>query len=421
MHASVEVDSLCKQYKTSATGHAGYGTLRDSIRDAVGSQWGRLSRRISGGNGESGRKQRPDDTFWALKDVSFKIQPGEMVGVIGRNGAGKSTLLKILSRITQPTDGHVQLRGRLGSLLEVGTGFHPELSGRENIFLYGAILGMSRAEITRRFDEIVAFAETEKFVDTPVKRYSSGMYVRLAFSVAAHLNPHILLVDEVLSVGDLSFQRKCVDHLKRLRETDTTVILVSHNMFAVKAMCERCIYLSAGTLEFDGRPETAIQLYEKDSRLGTLPWAQKSLGSDPSKGAIHVSKIELLDEAGAPRTVYSFGDRMRIRIHLDAAQAIEDPNFVLSIVRSDDVACCNYSTALDGFDISSQTGSRTIELLTPPLKLVSELYAIHLLIRDRGFNRIYSAQSGPTFHVSHELLSPDFGVFHEQAQWSWAN
>ncbi len=191
--------------------------------------------------------------FWALRDVSFEVAPGEVVGVIGRNGAGKSTLLKLLSRITEPSEGRITLRGRVGSLLEVGTGFHPELTGRENIFLNGAILGMKRAEIRKRFDEIVAFAEVEKFLDTPVKHYSSGMYMRLAFSVAAHLEPEILLVDEVLAVGDASFQRKCLNKMESVSKHGRTVFFVSHNMPAITRLCPRAIMLDRGRVYQDGR------------------------------------------------------------------------------------------------------------------------------------------------------------------------
>src|SRR5687767_3829441 len=195
---AIHIEGLSKQYRLGAQQTKGYRTLRESLGEALSSPWRRLrGRRQEGGEG---------DTFWALQDVSFDVQPGEVVGVIGRNGAGKSTLLKVLSRVTEPTSGRVELRGRVGSLLEVGTGFHLELTGRENIYLNGSILGMSRREINRRFDEIVAFAELEKFLDTPVKRYSSGMYVRLAFAIAAHLEPEILIIDEVLAVGDASFQ-----------------------------------------------------------------------------------------------------------------------------------------------------------------------------------------------------------------------
>ena len=206
------------------------------------------------------------EEFWALKDVNFEIKPGEVVGIIGRNGAGKSTLLKILSRITEPTEGRVTINGRIGSLLEVGTGFHPELTGRENIYLNGAILGMRRSEIRRKFDEIVAFAEIEKFLDTPVKRYSSGMYVRLAFAVAAHLEPEILLVDEVLAVGDAEFQRKSLGKMSDVAKGGRTVLFVSHNLGAVRRLCSNAFLLEGGKVAFGGEVDAALTAYEKTYR-----------------------------------------------------------------------------------------------------------------------------------------------------------
>jgi len=205
--------------------------------------------------------RRRTETFWALKDVSFDVKKGEVVGIIGRNGAGKSTLFKILSRITEPTAGRIELYGRVGSLLEVGTGFHPELTGRENVFLNGAILGMSRAEIRKQFDAIVDFAEIEKFIDTPVKRYSSGMYVRLAFAVAAHLNPEILIVDEVLAVGDAQFQKKCLGKMSEVAHGGRTILFVSHNMSAITVLCGRCVVLAGGRLSFTGTPQDCIREY----------------------------------------------------------------------------------------------------------------------------------------------------------------
>jgi lipopolysaccharide transport system ATP-binding protein len=204
--------------------------------------------------------------FWALKDVSFEIKQGDRVGIIGRNGAGKSTLLKILSRITEPTNGSIRIKGRVASLLEVGTGFHPELTGRENIYLNGAILGMSKAEIKSKFDEIVAFAEVEKFLDTPVKRYSSGMYVRLAFAVAAHLEPEILVVDEVLAVGDSAFQKKCLGKMEEVGKEGRTVIFVSHNMGVMESLCNQGIYLKSGQINFAGSMKQAISIYLSSSR-----------------------------------------------------------------------------------------------------------------------------------------------------------
>lgn len=246
----ISVNGLGKRYQIGALQRR-HDTLRDSVMANLSgpARWLR------------GAGTAADETIWALRDVSFDVQQGEVLGIIGRNGAGKSTLLKILSRITRPTEGFADLRGRVGSLLEVGTGFHPELTGRENIVLNGAILGMRRSEISRQFDAIVAFAEVEKFIDTPVKRYSSGMYVRLAFAVAAHLTSDILIIDEVLAVGDISFQRKCLGMMGSIAGQGRTILFVSHNMQAVRQICSRVCLIEDGHLAFDGAPAQAITRY----------------------------------------------------------------------------------------------------------------------------------------------------------------
>lgn len=255
MKSIIKVHSLSKQYRIGG-GQNTYLTLRDALSGVVRAP---LKRLLSNGNDGS-------NTIWALKDVSFEVWPGEVVGIIGRNGAGKSTLLKILSRITEPTSGRVELYGRIASLLEVGTGFHPELTGRENIYLNGAILGMGRSEIKRKFNEIVAFAEIEKFIDTPVKFYSSGMYVRLAFAVAAHLEPEILVLDEVLAVGDTAFQQKCLGKMRDVTSQGRTVLLVSHNMATVGRLCKKTIWLNEGRVEGYGPSEIVIQSYLSSQR-----------------------------------------------------------------------------------------------------------------------------------------------------------
>src|SRR5438105_7580892 len=243
--AIITVENLGKKYSLRHQRNERYTALRDVIAEkALG-----FFKNLESGNGVSVSKE----DFWALKDVSFEVQRGEVVGIIGRNGAGKSTLLKILSRITEPTTGRIRIRGRVASLLEVGTGFHPELTGRENIFLNGAILGMSKAEIKKSFDGIVSFAEVEKFLDTPVKRYSSGMYVRLAFAVAAHLEPEILIVDEVLAVGDAAFQKKCLGKMQDVSRGGRTVLFVSHNMNSITALCSKVIVLKQGHVIFNGK------------------------------------------------------------------------------------------------------------------------------------------------------------------------
>ncbi|MFL6303002.1 MAG: polysaccharide ABC transporter ATP-binding protein [Candidatus Sulfotelmatobacter sp.] len=254
---AIRCEGLAKRYEIGE--REAYKTIRDVITDAVAAPFRRLRSAAQHSSDGNGSHDKP--TIWALKDVSFEIKRGEVVGIIGRNGAGKSTLLKILSRITEPTEGRVEIWGRVGSLLEVGTGFHPELTGRDNIFLNGAILGMKKTEIARKFDEIVAFAEVEKFIDTPVKRYSSGMYVRLAFAVAAHMETEILLVDEVLAVGDTQFQKKCLGKMGDVAKHGRTVLFVSHTMASVQTLCERAVLLNRGLVETDGRVDAVVSSY----------------------------------------------------------------------------------------------------------------------------------------------------------------
>lgn len=271
---AIEVENLSKFYTLLYLGRDRRG-LRHVINDAFTKPFRKTT------SAQPAKKEQ----FWALRDVSFSVKQGETIGVIGRNGAGKSTLLKILSRITEPTNGRIHIRGRIGSLLEVGTGFHPELTGRENVFLNGAILGMTRAEIKAKFDEIVAFAEVEKFLDTPVKRYSSGMYVRLAFAVAAHLEPEILVIDEVLAVGDAQFQRKCLGKMEEVsRSHGRTIFLVSHNMGAVSQLCRRGILLESGRVAIDADAETAVARYLSGGISGS---GAKSLVEDVAERRLH--------------------------------------------------------------------------------------------------------------------------------------
>ena len=254
--AVIKVENLSKYYRL---GLIGGGTLREDVNRAIAKLRGKPDPLLRVGDVDHGN--RKGGQIWALRDVSFDVNEGEILGVIGGNGAGKSTLLKILSRITAPTDGRVKIRGRVGSLLEVGTGFHPELTGRENIYLNGTILGMNRAEVSLKLEEIVEFAEMQKFIDTPVKRYSSGMTVRLAFAVAAHLEPEILIVDEVLAVGDANFQQKCIGKMQNVASSGRTVLFVSHNLTTISNLCDRALLLSKGEVKFDSDTETAIEHY----------------------------------------------------------------------------------------------------------------------------------------------------------------
>jgi lipopolysaccharide transport system ATP-binding protein len=290
---AIVVENLSKAYRIGLKQER-FPTFRDALVNAVKSPLRRL-RHLGGEAGSS------EDTFWALKDVSFQVQPGEVVGIIGRNGAGKSTLLKVLSRITEPTSGCARLRGRVASLLEVGTGFHPELTGRENIYLNGAILGMKRAEIARKFDEIVAFSEVEKFLDTPVKHYSSGMYVRLAFAVAAHLEPEVLIVDEVLAVGDAEFQKKCLGKIGEVAKgLGRTVLFVSHNMTAVQSLCPRGIFLRQGAIVTDGPVDLMVAKYlesiEQSARLDLSSDRERS-----GRGEIRLTSVDIHSGCNADR------------------------------------------------------------------------------------------------------------------------
>jgi lipopolysaccharide transport system ATP-binding protein len=262
--------------------------------------------------GERDRGNRDGEELWALRDVSFKVKQGEVLGIIGRNGAGKSTLLKILSRVTAPTSGKIKVKGRIASLLEVGTGFHPELTGRENIYLNGAILGMSKQEVTRKFDEIVDFAEVEKFIDTPVKRYSSGMYVRLAFAVAAHLDPEILVVDEVLAVGDAEFQKKCLGKMGDVAKQGKTVLFVSHNMAAVENLCKRGIVVYQGQVLFDGSQIGAIQYYFRNLDKNVKGYSLLERDDREGNGLVRFTKIEFRDVSGSQVDVISSGDDVDI-------------------------------------------------------------------------------------------------------------
>lgn len=315
MRPIIKIEGVSKRYRLSPREH--YSMLRDRIAAFYKAP----ARAVLSRFRHNGRRRVDQPSIWALQDVTVEVQPGEVLGIVGRNGAGKSTLLKILSRITEPTCGRVELYGRVGSLLEVGTGFHGELTGRENIFLSGAILGMRRVEIARKFDAIVAFAEIEEFIDSPVKHYSSGMYTRLAFAVAAHLEPEILLVDEILAVGDMAFQKKCLGKMGEVSRSGRTVLFVSHNMAAVENLCSRAIVLHTGKLHFDGAPKDAIQYYlnslSTQSGSGNII-DLNGVGSRRSIVAPLLKRLEFYTESDQPLVEgLPIGARMKIRVHFN--------------------------------------------------------------------------------------------------------
>jgi lipopolysaccharide transport system ATP-binding protein len=328
----IRVDNLGKRYRIGAQQPA-YSTLRESLVGAIRGPLKRLR-----GNGHSEK-----NTIWALKDLSFTVKPGEVVGVIGRNGAGKSTLLKVLSRITEPTTGGIDLYGRVASLLEVGTGFHPELTGRENIYLNGAILGMSKAEIKRKFDEMVAFAEVEKFLDTPVKHYSSGMYVRLAFAVAAHMESEILLVDEVLAVGDAEFQKRCLGKMEEVGSQGRTVLFVSHSMPMILRLCSRVVLLGQGKLVADGTPHEVTREYLHSDGGSPAERVWPNRNEAPGNDVARLRAVRVLDDQGEVAEVVDIRKPVSIEVEYWNLQNSLRPTVSMHFINEDGVTlfCTN--------------------------------------------------------------------------------
>jgi lipopolysaccharide transport system ATP-binding protein len=388
MNPAIVVENLSKRYQIMVGKHR-----HDTLRDQISESFSLLFHR-------NGHSQGQREIFWALKDVSFEIKTGEVIGLIGGNGAGKSTLLKILSRITAPTGGFAEIRGRIGSLLEVGTGFHPELTGRENIYLNGAILGMKKTEIEQKFDEIIAFAEVEKFIDTPVKRYSSGMYVRLAFAVAAHLEPEILLVDEVLAVGDAAFQKKCLAKMGDVAEEGRTILFVSHNMAAIEHLCHKAIVLRDGGVVFNGNSKDAVDYYLHSSSEQRAASSSHIIDltdapSRPPKYRPSLKRLELFTDGGR-----ALNGSMKIAASLKAYV-----HFKLENRTSNFDVCLRFDNLLGQTIFNAHTlfqpdrphgewvGDQTVVCEIPSLTLVPGEYKIlvALIIRDIGVDVVEDA------------------------------
>lgn len=369
---AIRLDSVAKRYRIgvqSDGGHYRYKSLRDSLVNTVTRPWQVIANH---------RRLTDDNSFWALDDVSFEVKQGQAIGIIGRNGAGKSTLLKILSRITKPTRGEIKLYGRVGSLLEVGTGFHPELSGRENIFLNGSVLGMTRAEVQSKFDEIVEFSEVERFLDTPVKQYSSGMYTRLAFAVAAHLDPEILIIDEVLAVGDANFQKKCLGKMKDVAKQGRTILFVSHNMAAIENLCDQVVVLSAGRSGQPQSPSQAIATYLGDFTPhagGDLSDASREVV--PRSGSVFRS-ISMRGDDGSEHATRTCG-RLTIDVELSVPPHLR--NITLGVVMTTMSAQrvvafqSEYNSAL----VLDADEHMRVRLEIPRLALVPDDYAVELV------------------------------------------
>jgi lipopolysaccharide transport system ATP-binding protein len=403
---AVRAESLSKEYRLGATGTS-HKLLRESIADLFAAPL----RGVGGWAGSNGTRSKSQAEYiWALRDVSFDLQHGQVVGFIGRNGAGKSTLLKILSRITEPTSGRAELHGRVGSLLEVGTGFHPELTGRENIYLNGAILGMSRADIQRKFDEIVAFAELEQFLDTPVKRYSSGMYMRLAFAVAAHLEPEILLVDEVLAVGDAAFQTKCLRRMDELGHEGRTVIFVTHNVSAVLSLCSRAFLIDHGRLVASGPPQEIVDRYLAASRT-SVPARVADLQNHPgrrSDTAPLLQRVALTFEpdSGSDRPLLPLGGGLTINVSYVSDRPIVKPHLGVvirsrmgvDVIHQDNQFSHTYPT-------HAPARAGRIACRISPCPIVEGQYSIHLYFGDALYDYHFDhVRDAISFDV---MLSPD--------------
>ncbi|MEQ8744327.1 ABC transporter ATP-binding protein [Parasphingorhabdus sp.] len=375
--AVITADGLGKMYRISHQTNRG---SNETFREAMGRSMRGFRRTLF--DAARGRQLLIGDEvedFWALQDLDFTINRGEVVGIIGRNGAGKSTLLKLLSRITEPSAGQVTIKGRVASLLEVGTGFHPELTGRENIFLNGAILGMTRPEVKRKFDEIVGFAEVEKFLDTPVKRYSSGMYVRLAFSVAAHLEPEILVVDEVLAVGDAEFQRKCLGKMDDVAQGGRTVVFVSHNMTTIQSLCPRAIVLERGRKVFDGEVNSAVARYSASREVRSLSEGARREGS----GLARFAEIDLPDElnSGAP---------LRVDLILEIAESLRNLEVKIGLYASNGHCVSVLSNTMSGYALRNLPDGRSkLELEVPRCMLNQGSYSLNLSASSEDASALY--------------------------------
>lgn len=409
----IKVNNLSKQYRLGE--RKGYKTIRESfvntakktlfrIKKGSKSQGSSLQKKTEGKKYSLNFSYRSTkDTIWALRNISFEVKEGDVLGIIGKNGAGKTTLLKILTRITDPTEGRIELKGRVGSLLEVGTGFHPELTGHENIYLYGAILGMDRYEVTRKYDEIVAFAELEKFVETPVKRYSSGMRMRLAFAVAAHLEPEILLIDEVLAVGDIGFQKKCLGKMESVAKRGRTVLFVSHNMAAVNSLCDKVILLNEGQIEKKGISREIISYYKNEifkitSSDDTEPGLWKSQ-KNQNWAKAKIKAVEMLDpDTGKRKETLTTGDSVTFRLHYFSEIDLQEASFMFGICTEENIVLikCN-SLRIDGVETPLKKGNHFLDCVFPGFPLAAGNYYImtgiaHTLVkwffRSHEFGRI---------------------------------
>lgn len=411
--AVIEFEHVSKAYRLGAS--------RTSLREAI-SQIGHKLFSRSGA-------QTNNQLFWALNDVSFKVEQGEVLGIIGHNGAGKSTILKLLSKVAYPTSGQIRTQGRMAALIELGAGFHPDLSGRENVYLNGSILGLKRQEIDAQFSSIVEFAGLEKFIDTPVKRYSSGMYVRLAFAVAAHVRADLLLVDEVLSVGDMAFQQRCMAKMNELRDNGATVVFVSHNLAAVQSFCSRVLLLHSGRMATVGDAPSVIETYErleqetrKAALLRKLAQADTTLLSVEEANSFastaRMTKIELLNAAGQPEDEFQSTNEMRVRCHYNCPHQIAQPVYMIRVRRRTDSFVC-FTMYMGDPTRAVLQGEGRFEACIKQLLLVPGSYTVETNIHSYGFGGNAVSSLPKPFSINGNLRSEDAGIYQPLIEWSF--
>lgn len=406
MKTVVKVDRVSKKYRL--------GTTRTSILEALSSYLHTI-------RGSRTGDRVKNQELWALREVNFELLQGESVGLLGKNGAGKSTLLKLLAKITRPTSGTIELQGRLSALIELGTGFHPDLSGRENVYLNGTILGLSRNEISRRFDEIVDFSEIERFIDTPIKRYSSGMIVRLGFAVASCIDPDILLVDEVLAVGDASFRQKCLKRIQTLIQKGTSIIFVSHNLYMVQAVCPTSLYIKAGEVKYSGKTSQAIDLYERDLHQEQAQKLKLTRQGAVDSTDLHIKRVEIVDPLNLnARNEFCSDQTVEVRIHYEAYRSADDVNAVVRLVRTDGLTCCMVRTSTDNIRFPLKSGEGIITVLFQPLQLSGGSFYVDARITNANDSIVLASSWSDWFYVSSSALSheAESGIFVPNRKWS---
>jgi lipopolysaccharide transport system ATP-binding protein len=416
MSVAVSIDGVSKRYRKHR--RKGFSTLKSALVRAIAS----LARRTPAAEAPPAEAH-----FYALQDVNLELSHGETVGIIGRNGSGKSTLLKLLAGILKPTTGSIRVDGKLSALIELGAGFHPEISGRENIFINGIILGLDRHELRRRFDEIVAFAGLQDFIDAPVRTYSSGMYVRLGFSIAIHVNPDVLLIDEILAVGDEKFAHKCIDKMAEFKKTGKTIVLVSHNLGQIEKFCDRVVWIEKGRVLADGAPRRVIDAYlehiarEEEALYAAL--TAQDVASTAGAGEVkrwgsrrvELSSVRLLDRRGADHHMFATGDPLTVEMRFFAREEVKNPVFGVALYRSDGVLCFGTNTHLDRLRIEAIEGHGTLRLPIASLGLVEGNYFLDVAVHKED-GTPYDYHHG-SYHFGVRSPIKDIGIFRPVHCW----